>query len=58
MNRDAQPAVPNDQGDAIAQTLLVRKVQLHRDNLWMTHLGSMSAALALAVMLRGGKSVV
>jgi PAS domain S-box-containing protein len=53
MNRDAEPAVQDEQGDAIAQTLLVRKVQLHRDNLWMTHLGSMGAALVLAVMLRG-----
>jgi PAS domain S-box-containing protein len=53
MNRDAEPAVQDAQGNAIARTLLARKVELHRSNLWMTHLGSMGAALILAAMLRG-----
>ena len=54
MNRAAESAVPWDSsGDAVGLTLLARKVQMHRSNMRMTHLGSLGAALMLAVMLRG-----
>ena len=53
MNDQADSAVPKDEGDAVAQSLLARKVSLHRGNLPTTHVGSMGAALLLAVMLRG-----
>jgi len=53
MKAPASPAVPNDAADPVAQTLLERKVMMHRSNLPTTHVGSLGAALVLAAMLHG-----
>ena len=53
MQAEAGPAIADDPDDVIAQTLLERKVMMHRDNLPMTHAGSLAAALILAMMLHG-----
>src|SRR3954452_1910750 len=53
MSDRAGSAALRDSGDAVSQTLLARKVQMHRGNMRMTHLVSLGTALLLALMLRG-----